>query len=82
MLSDPIHETSDDELSEASGLASFGEHRKKHRLNHRAALQFIDSMAADESESNCEQDSEEEDAISTASEDSFIVGDDISDRTY
>ena len=63
--------------TEAGGRASFGERRKKRRPNHRAALQFIDSMAADEGETTCGRNEEEEDDISTASDDICIVGDDI-----
>ena len=75
----PILEISDNEHSEAGDAASFSYRREKRHLNHRAALQFIDSMAAVEGASNWDLDEEEEEANSTASDESFIVGVDIFD---
>ena len=49
----------------------------KQRRNRHAARQFIDLMASVEGESKSDSEDEEEDASSTASDDSFIVGDDI-----
>ena len=68
-------ESSDDKASSSAILA---DRRKKRRLNRSATRQFIDSMAS--VEGGCQSDREEnDDASSTASDDSFIVGDDIFD---
>ena len=78
-----IHENSDDEQAEKGDPTSFGDRRKKRRLNYRAVLQFIDSMGDVEGESNSGPDAdEEEENNTTASDNSFIVGDDIFQWTY
>ena len=76
-----IRKATDDEHTEVDGPASFGERRKNRCLNPRAALQFIDSMAAIEGETDCDPDAKEdkEDANSIVSDNSFIVGNNISD---
>ena len=75
-----IRETSDDEHTDACGPASFADRREKRRLNRRAALQFIDTMAAIEGKLYSGPDEVEEDEDNTtASDDSFIVGDYIFD---
>ena len=73
--------SSDEEDAEAASAQLIAEQeaarRREKRLQaRRAALQFIDSMAAvdDEDESDPEPDSD-----STDSDDSFIVGDDVCD---
>ena len=76
-MSQTSHESPDDELTDEGGAAAFTQRRKKRHLDRRATLQFYDSMAAFEGESNSDRDEEEEDATITASDDSFIVGDDI-----
>ena len=69
----------DEEKVGASSAAFYAERREKHRVNHRTARQFIDSMATMEGESKSNWEEDEDDASSTASDDSFIVGDDIFD---
>ena len=77
-LPHPIHENADDEQAEKGDPTSFGDLRKKRRLNCRAVLQFIDSMGAVDGESNSGQDADEEEKNNTtASDNRFIVGDDI-----
>ena len=73
-------ESSDEELCEEGNPSSFGERRKKRLHNRRATRAFIDSMASvvGERPSDWEED-DEEDARCTASDDSFIDGDDIFD---
>ena len=60
VLPHPIRETSDEEHSDACDPASFADWREKRRLNRQAALQFIDSMAAVEGESNSGPDADED----------------------
>ena len=71
---------SDDEEEEAGArcTAFYAERLEKRRMKRRAARQFIDSMASVEGESKIDWE-DEEDASSTASDDSFIVGYDIFD---
>ena len=67
--------TSDDEDAEANS----GNLRDKRHQNRVAARQFIDSMATVKSESESDRDEKEDDASIIASDNSFIVGDDIFD---
>lgn len=71
--SQPSDESPDDD----GGAASFDVRSKKRRVKRQGALQFIDSMAAVEGESNSDNDEEEDEEDTTESDDSFIVGDDI-----
>ena len=73
--------SSDEEDAEAASAQLIAEQeaarrRKKKLQVRRAALQFIDSMAAVEDEEESEQEFESD---STDSDDSFIVGDDVCD---
>ena len=70
-------ESTDEEPTEARGPALFGEQRKRRRHDRQSALAFIDSMAAVDGEHSSDQEEDEEDARNTATDDSFIVGDDI-----
>ena len=78
-----IDSSSDEEEAEAGSAQMVAEqeaaHRREKRLKiRRAARQFIETMAAAEGEADSEQELESEDE-STASDDSFIVGDDVCD---
>ena len=53
---------------------------KTHRLNRRAVRQFIDSIAS--VEGGLKSNSKKKDTRSTASHDTFIVGNDIFDRCF
>ena len=57
-------------------MAYYAARRKKPRVYRRAARQFISTMASVEGGPNSDME-KEEDASSTASDDSLIVGDDI-----
>ena len=75
--------SSDEEEAEAGSAQLVAEqetaHRREKRLKiRRAARQFIETMAQAEGEADSEQELESDDE-STASDDSFIVGNDVCD---
>jgi len=78
-----IDSISDKEEAEVNSAQMVAEqeaaHRREKRLKiRRAARQFIETKAAAEGEADSEQELESDDE-STASDDSFIVGDDVCD---
>ena len=76
-----LYSSDEEEEAEAKSALLIAEQeaarRREKKLEiRRAARQFIDSMAAEEGEDESEQELESD---STASDDSFIVGDDVND---